>query len=99
MAFGLRSLTVVVIAHNNGPTLAAAVERIHRALTTTVEKFRIAIYDDGSTDNLWQIAEQLREQIPFVTTKRSDRVHGPGHYIVSASREADTSFLIYVPAD
>jgi NAD(P)-dependent dehydrogenase (short-subunit alcohol dehydrogenase family) len=99
MAFGSRSLTVVVIAHNNAATIAAAVERIYHALTITVEKFRIAIYDDASTDVSWQIAERLREQIPFVTAKRSDRFHGRGHYIVPASREADTAFIIYVPAD
>src|SRR6266851_1138058 len=93
------ALTVVVVAHNDSPTLLATVERLYRALVITVEDFAIIIFDDGSSDATRAVAESARQKFPFVTVRRNERRKGAGSCTVEASREAESAYLVYVPAD
>src|SRR5499427_2694546 len=94
-----RALTVVVVAHNESRTLLATVERVYRALLITVEDFAIIIFDDGSSDGTQAVAESARQKFPFVTVRRNERRKGVGSCTIEASREADSAYLVYVPAD
>jgi len=93
------ALTVVVVAHNDSPTLLATVERLYRALVITVEDFAIIIFDDGSSDATRAVAESASQKFPFVTVRRNERRKGAGSCTVEASREAESAYLVYVPAD
>src|SRR5262245_25821364 len=99
MASSSRALTVLVIAHDDAATLAATVDRIYRALTITVEDFRILLFDDGSSDDTPRIATALRHQYPLLTVHRNDRPYGPGYCTIMASGQAETPYLVYIPAD
>jgi len=94
-----RALTVVVVAHNESRTLLATVERVYRALIITVEDFAIIIFDDGSSDGTQAVAESASQKFPFVTVRRNERRKGVGSCTVEASREAESAYLVYVPAD
>jgi len=94
-----RALTVVVVAHNESRTLLATVERVYRALIITVEDFAIIIFDDGSSDGTQVVAESARQKFPFVTVRRNERRKGVGSCTIEASREAESAYLVYVPAD
>src|SRR5215467_11765298 len=94
-----RGLTVVVVAHNESRTLLATVERVYRALIITVEDFAIIIFDDGSSDGTQAVAQSARQKFPFVTVRRNERRKGVGYCTVEASREAESAYLVYVPAD
>jgi NAD(P)-dependent dehydrogenase (short-subunit alcohol dehydrogenase family)/glycosyltransferase involved in cell wall biosynthesis len=93
------ALTVVVVAHNESGTLLATVERVYRALVITVEDFAIVIFDDGSSDGTQAIAESASQRLPFVTVRRNERRKGAGYCTVEASRDAESAYLVYVPAD
>ena len=94
-----RALTVVVVAHNEFSTLLATVERVYRALTITVEDFAIVIFDDGSSDGTQAVAESASQRFPFVTVRRNERRKGAGYCTVEASRDVESDYLVYVPAD
>jgi glycosyltransferase involved in cell wall biosynthesis len=94
-----RALTVVVVAHNESRTLLATVERVYRALIITVEDFAIIIFDDGSSDGTQAVAESASQKFPFVTVRRNERRKGVGSCTIEASREAESAYLVYVPAD
>jgi NAD(P)-dependent dehydrogenase (short-subunit alcohol dehydrogenase family) len=88
-----------LIAHNDAATLAATVDRIYRALTITVEYFRILLFDDGSSDDTPRIAKALSHQFPSLVVQRNDRRCGPGYCTIMASAKAETPYLVYIPAD
>ncbi|HEY7243197.1 MAG TPA: SDR family NAD(P)-dependent oxidoreductase, partial [Xanthobacteraceae bacterium] len=79
--------------------LLGTIERIYSALTVTVEEFRIVIFDDGSTDDTAAAAKRASEKYPFVMVHRNERRLGLGYCMVAGSREADTPFVVYAPAD
>jgi hypothetical protein len=94
-----RALTVLVVAHNDAQTLVPTLDRIYRALTITIEDFSIIIFDDGSTDNTIEAAEAAARQYPFVQVRRNHRPMGAGYCTLQGSLEAQSEYVVYVPAD
>src|SRR6516164_6116101 len=94
-----RALTVLVVAHNDEPTLVATLDRVYRALTITIEDFSIIIFDDASTDDTMKAAEAAAGKYPFVRIIRNQRQMGMGHCTRQGSKEAQSDFIVYVPAD
>ena len=94
-----RALTVLIVAHNDAPTLMATIDRVYRALTITIEDFAIVVFDDGSTDKTFEVAEAAARQYPFVSIRRNPRPMGPGYCTVQGSQQAESEFVTYVPAD
>ncbi len=99
MSSSARALTVLVVAHNNSHTLLPTVDRLFRALSITVEDFAIVIFDDGSTDGTAAVAETAAKKYPFTKVRRNPRPMGLGYCTIQGSMEADTDFIVYVPAD
>jgi len=85
------SLTVLVIAHDDGKTLFETIERVYHALAITVEDFSIVIYDDGSSDNTQKVAREAQQQFAFVEIRQNDREVGRGHCIIEVSKAAKTT--------
>ena len=94
-----RGLTVVVVAHNDARTLMATIERLYRALVITVEDFAILIFDDGSSDDTKAVADVAAQKFPFVTVHRSQKRKGAGVCTIQGSMAAESTYLVYVPAD
>lgn len=93
------SLTVVVVAYNNSATLRATIDRVYPALAITIEDFSIMIVDDGSTDGTFEVAQSVAQKYPFVRIRQNARPMGQGYCITEASRDAETTFFVYVPGD
>lgn len=95
-----RSLSVVVVAHNDSGTLVATVERVVRALTITIEEFEIIIVDDGSTDDTHQVSERVAARHDFARALRNPLVQGIGHSFMGAVESAvGKAFVVYIPAN
>ncbi len=94
-----RSLSVIVVAHDNGASLAATIERLQRALVVTTEEAEIIVFDDGSTDGTAAVAADAARQHDTVRIIRSDTQMGAGHCFTAGIREAKGNFIVYVPAD
>jgi 3-oxoacyl-[acyl-carrier protein] reductase len=98
-AVGVRSLTVVVVAHDDAGTLDETIDRVLRALTVTVEDFRIVIFDDGSEDGTASQAQRWQEKSPNIDVHRNSEQRGLGYCLLQAVAEAKTAFIVYVPGD
>jgi NAD(P)-dependent dehydrogenase (short-subunit alcohol dehydrogenase family) len=96
---GNTGLTVVVVAHNDARTLMATIERLYRALIITVEDFAILIFDDGSSDDTGAVADAAGQKFPFVTVHRNQKRKGAGFCTIQGCMEAESAYLVYVPAD
>src|SRR5437879_11337805 len=93
------SLTVVVVAHDDAAHLDHTVARIVRALTVTVEEFRIVIFDDGSRDGTADQARRWQEKLPYVEVRQNAERRGLGYCLSQAVADAKTAFIVYVPGD
>jgi len=95
-----RSLSVVVVAHNDSGTLAATVERVVRALAITIEEFEIIIVDDGSTDDTHEVSERVAARHDSARALRNPLVQGIGHSFMGAVESAvGKAFVVYIPAN
>jgi NAD(P)-dependent dehydrogenase (short-subunit alcohol dehydrogenase family) len=99
MSVESRSLTVVIVAHDNEATLDHTVDRVARALTITVEDFRIVIFDDGSRDGTGERARHWQRTLPQVEVRMNAEQCGLGRCLSQAVAEAKTAFIVYVPGD
>jgi NAD(P)-dependent dehydrogenase (short-subunit alcohol dehydrogenase family) len=95
----VRSLTVVVVAHDDADNLDQTVDRVVRALTITVEDFRIVIYDDGSRDATPRLARRWQEKLPYLEVRQNAERKGLGYCLLHVAADAETGFIVYVPGD
>ena len=87
--------TVVVITHNYGRYLPAAV-------VSAVEQTRrpnVLIMDDGSTDETEEVVRALAARYPHLTCHRSPRRRGLAETRNDAARRVDTEWIVYLDAD
>src|SRR5437867_676513 len=96
---GGRSLTVVIVAHDDAENLDQTVDRVVRALSITVEDFSILIFDDGSRDGTGDQARQWQQKLPYVDVQRNAEQRGIGYCLLQAVADARTGFIVYVPGD
>src|SRR5439155_8832307 len=75
------------------------VARIVRALTVTVEEFRLVIFDDGSRDGTGDQARRWQEKLPSVEVRQNAERRGLGYCLSQAVADATTAFIVYVPGD
>jgi NAD(P)-dependent dehydrogenase (short-subunit alcohol dehydrogenase family) len=99
MTVGRRSLTVVIVAHDDAANIDHTVDRVLRALTVTVEDFRIVIFDDGSRDGTEERARAWQRRLPDVELRRNPEARGLGYCLSQVVTEAKTGFIVYVPGD
>ena len=94
-----RSVTLVVVAHNDALGLPPTIDRVYRALSVTAEEFEILIFDDGSSDDTPNVAQALAGRYAELKVVRFDARMGVGHCLAVGCRQAKSNFVVYVPAD
>ncbi|RVX42870.1 putative flippase GtrA [Nonomuraea polychroma] len=94
-----RLVEVVVPVHNEQRALRASVTRLHAYLTGNFPYgFRITIADNASTDNTWQIATELAEELPHVRVVHLDE-KGRGRALRRVWSQSDADVVGYMDVD
>ena len=92
-------IDIVIPVYNEEADLEGSVRRLHRYLT---DRFpipaRITIADNASTDNTWQIATALAEDLPYVRAIHLD-VKGRGRALRTAWSLSDAAVVSYMDVD
>jgi len=78
----LRLLSVVIPAHNEEGCIAATVEHLHVELRLHGIEHEMVVVDDGSTDNTWNVLEDLRSRIEELHPVRNEGLHGFGRAVI-----------------
>ncbi|TMR08036.1 glycosyltransferase [Nonomuraea turkmeniaca] len=94
-----RLVEVVVPVYNEQRALRASVARLHAYLTGNFPYgFRITIADNASTDNTWQLATELAEELPHVRAVHLEE-KGRGRALRRVWSQSDADVVSYMDVD
>lgn len=93
------SLSVIVPAYNEEPSLKAAVSAIRLSLAKTELEYEIVVVDDGSLDKTGEIAEQLAHEYADVKVIHHSENKGLGGGIKTGIAHASCELVIVCPVD
>jgi dolichol-phosphate mannosyltransferase len=93
------SISTIVMAYNEAPTLRQAVEEALNALGKTGRSYELIIIDDGSTDGMSEIADQLAMADNCVRVVHHERNQGMGGVYRTAFKEVKNDIIYFMAAD
>jgi len=88
--------TVVVPCYNEDPDL---LEKVIESVEAAKGKKTIIIIDDGSTNNLWEKIQRLKNKYNNIITHKFEKNIGKRHALYWAFQKLDTEFLITIDSD
>ena len=92
-------LSVVVMAYDEAPTVAATCAEILDAINSIGCSHELLIVDDGSSDGTGEIADELARATPAVRVIHHQPNRGLGGVYRTGFQEAQGEFLTFFPAD
>ena len=91
--------TVVIMAYNEGNSLASVVEEIRTELDKSGLSFEILVINDGSTDRTPEVIADLLERYSEVKAVHHEPNKGLGEVYRTGFREASGQWLTFYPGD
>lgn len=93
-----QGVTIVIPVFNEEKVLPYTIKAIIGNMSQT-EQYEIVIIDDGSTDNTWDVLNELTEDFPFVRALRFARNFGKEAAIYAGLQNAQGAAAIVMDAD
>jgi dolichol-phosphate mannosyltransferase len=95
----LNLLSVVIPARDEEGCIAATVEHLHLELSLNDVPHEILVVDDGSTDQTWNILQELHAHNSSVRPIKNEGLHGFGRAIVKGIESASGDAVVIMMAD
>lgn len=92
-------LSIVISLYNEAESLPELVAWIDRALAPERWKYEIIMIDDGSTDNSWQVIEELQKNYPVIRGISFRRNYGKSAALYTGFEAAQGDFVVTMDAD
>ncbi len=93
------AVEIVVPVYNESAGLAASIERLHAYLDGDFPfSFQITIADNASTDDTWQLAQELSRRFSHVQARHLDQ-KGRGRALREVWSASDAAVLAYMDVD
>lgn len=92
-------VSIVIPLFNEEESLPELMTWIHRVVTENKLSHEVIMIDDGSTDNSWQIIEQLRSTYPQLKGIRFQRNYGKSAALNEGFKAACGEVIITMDAD
>ena len=89
-----KSLTIALPMHNGETRLRKCVDELLDLASELTENFSILIIDDGSTDDTYEVAEELAARFPQVSVRRHRIRRGLGSTIEAIQRRVSSDVVI-----
>ena len=92
-------ISVVVPLYNEQESLSELVEWIDRVARENTLSYEVIMVDDGSSDDSWQVVEQLKEKYPAIKGIRFARNYGKSAALYCGFAEAEGEVVFTMDAD
>ena len=92
-------ISVVVPLYNEQESLPELVAWIDRVAAQNSLSYEVIMVDDGSSDDSWQVVEQLKEQYPAIKGIRFARNYGKSAALYCGFAEAEGEVVFTMDAD
>ena len=92
-------ISLVIPLYNEEESLPELCEWIAQVMRTNNYTYEIILVDDGSTDNSWQVIEQLRQQNPHIKGIKFQRNYGKSAGLNEGFRAAEGEVVVTMDAD
>jgi glycosyltransferase involved in cell wall biosynthesis len=92
-------LSIVVPLFNEEESLPELCDWIHRVCTKHFFSYEVILVDDGSTDNSWQVVQQLRQENQRIKGIKFQRNYGKSAALNEAFKAAQGDVVITMDAD
>jgi len=95
----LKLLSIVIPARDEEGCIASMVQHLNLELKLREVPHQIVVVDDGSTDGMWAILEELKADIPELAHVQNPGPHGFGRAIIYGMDHSDGDALVIMMAD
>ncbi|MBO5464156.1 MAG: glycosyltransferase family 2 protein [Alistipes sp.] len=92
-------ISVVVPLYNEQESLSELVAWIDRVARENTLSYEVIMVDDGSSDDSWQVVEQLKEKYPAIKGIRFARNYGKSAALYCGFAEAEGEVVFTMDAD
>lgn len=92
-------ISVVVPLYNEQESLSELVAWIDRVACENTLSYEVIMVDDGSSDDSWQVVEQLKEKYPAIKGIRFARNYGKSAALYCGFAEAEGEVVFTMDAD
>ncbi len=98
-ALPLKLFSVVVPARDEAESLPATLEHLHSEFLLNHVPHEIVVVDDSSSDQTWQVLQQLKAKIPTLHPVQNPGEHGFGRAITFGLRQCSGDAVVIMMAD
>lgn len=92
-------LSIVIPLFNEDESLPELSEWIHRVTTANQLSYEVIMVDDGSSDNSWQVIEELSQKNPSIKGIKFQRNYGKSAALNEGFKAAQGEVVITMDAD
>ena len=93
------SISLIVLAYDDAPSLPELVLNFDRALRLLASCYEIIVVDDGSTDGTAEVIEKIRRELPAVMSIRHELNEGVGAAFRDGVRASRYDVIGYTDGD
>jgi dolichol-phosphate mannosyltransferase len=95
----LELLSVVIPARDEAGCIASTVQHLHLELSLHRVPHEIVVVDDGSTDDTWQLLEEMTQTLPELRAVRNPGRNGFGRAVVCGIEHSRGDAVVIMMAD
>lgn len=93
-------LSALIPIYNKGPSVAAALAEVDRALAALGQPYEMVIVDDASSDSTWEEVERFAKAHPKTAVLlRHEQNQGKGFALLHAFEKSRGDLILFIDAD
>ena len=94
-----QKFSILIPVHNEAKRIRRNLKEVNATLDDLGYDYEIIAIDDGSSDNSYQVLEELKKEIPQLIVNRSAQNFGKGRALKKAFKYSSGDLIVWLDAD